>query len=257
MGKAGDVMERISQVSVIMPTYNCACTVEASIRSVLAQTMPDWELLVVDDGSSDETPELIQQMSRADTRVKAFLKAENHGVARARNDGLDWATGKYIAFLDSDDLWEPNKLARQLKVLAETQADLCYTAYDFIGPQGEIVGRQYQVPQKVTYAELLSENVVGLSTVLLRRNALGSLRFEEQWFHEDFSLWLRLLRMGRAFYGISDILTHYRTGGRSSNKLLAAKHRWRILREGEQIPFWSSLVYMFRYGVASARKYLR
>ena len=242
-------------VSIIMPAYNCERTAREAIASVLSQTVLDWELIIIDDYSSDKTMSIVREESQKDKRIHVLRNKVNSGVAVTRNRGLDLAIGQYISFIDSDDLWEPDKLEKQIKCIEGSGADLCYASYDYINLDGSLTGSRYQAPTTTTYEDMLCENSVGLSTVLVNRESLGSLRFESQWFHEDYVLWLRLLRSGKLFCGLSDFLVHNRIGGRSSNKLQAAKYRWKIYRHSERIPFPKALRYFSRYIMNGMRKY--
>ncbi len=242
-------------VTVIMPAYNCVHTVKQSICSILAQTMPDFELLVVDDGSSDQTFDLLMMLKQTDSRMIVLKNECNIGVAATRNRAINLAKGEYIAFLDSDDIWKVDKLQKQITLLKKNNGDLCFTSYEFVDVSGISIRQPpYIVPQKTSYYNMLCENVVGLSTVLVRRDILRNVQFEKEWFHEDYVLWLSLLRMGKTFWGISDVLMTYRMGGRSSNKAKAAKERWKIYRKHENLSFIESLYFFCIYIYNGIRK---
>lgn len=235
-------------VTVIMPAYNCVHTIEQSVLSIMNQTMPNFELLVIDDGSSDQTYDLLIKLKLKDSRIIVLKNECNIGVAKTRNRGINLAKGKYIAFLDSDDLWKSNKLEKQITLLEKNNGDLCFTSYEFVGVSGISINRPpYIVPQKTNYNNMLRENVVGLSTVLVRRDILHDVQFEKDWFHEDYVLWLTLLRTGKTFWGISEVLMTYRMGGRSSDKVKAARERWKIYRKNEKLSLIRSLYFFCIY----------
>ena len=220
-------------VSVIMPAYNCEQTLEAAAASVFSQTVSGWELIIVDDASRDGTAALANNLCARDPRVRLVTNERNLGVAASRNRGIRLAKGDYLAFLDSDDRWQPKKLELQLARLEKTQADLCYTSYQLCDPARPDVIKLYRVPPGIGYRALLKENVIGCSTVLMRARRMPAQGFPCAFFHEDYALWLKLLRSGCRAVGMEEPLVSYRTGGRSSNKLLAAVHRWEIYRRSE------------------------
>ena len=245
-------------VTVIMPAYNSANTIKQSIESVLYQTMTDFELLIIDDGSRDDTFNIISEFARKDSRIKILKNECNLGVAEARNRALDIAMGKYIAFLDSDDYWEKEKLKRQVELLEDKCGDICFTSYRFINTAGIKIKRApYIVPLRVEYHGMLRENVIGLSTALVRRDAIKGLKFDNRWFHEDYVFWLELLRAGKSAWGLQDILVTYRTGGRSSNKLNVARNRWRIYRKQQKLSVMMSFYYFCCYAYNGIKKRIK
>jgi teichuronic acid biosynthesis glycosyltransferase TuaG len=208
-----------SLVSIIMPAYNAGKYVGDSIRSVLAQTYGRLELVVVDDGSTDDTAEVVRAMASADARVR-YIHRENGGQGRARNTGIENSRGPVVAFLDADDLWEPDKLERQLKVLEETGCDLVFgggfiftgddTADEtrtFPAVRGEFGGAEM-------FDRLVEENVIPILSVLVRKEALGAARpfVEERPYQncEDYDLWLTLARRGATFCGTGETQVRYR-----------------------------------------------
>lgn len=245
-------------VSVVMPTYNSINTVERSIESVLYQTMQDFELIIIDDGSHDNTFVIITEMAKKDLRIKILKNDCNIGVAAARNRALKIASGKYIAFLDSDDIWAKEKLKKQIALLEKTDGDICFTSYGFVNTAGIPIRRApYIVPLKIDYHGMLRENVIGLSTALVRLDVLKGVEFDSRWFHEDYALWLLLLRNGKTAWGLQEVLVTYRTGGRSSNKINVAKNRWKIYREHEGLSVIKSLYYFCCYAINGIKKRLK
>ncbi len=239
-------------VSVIMPNHNGARFIEKSIDSALRQSMPDLELLIVDDASTDESPSLLEAALRRDSRAALLRCGQCVGAAQARNLAIERARGEFLAFLDSDDLWHREKLARQLSAIRED--DFCYTSYFLLRRDGISRGI-YRVPPRADYRSLLRENVIGCSSVLLRRTALGHHRMDSRFFHEDYVLWLTLLREGKTAVGIPEPLMGYRAGGRSQDKLSAAAERWRIYRESEGMSVPAALGCLSAYACRGIRKY--
>lgn len=228
-------------VSVIIPAYNAEAFLTEAIQSVLAQTITDWELFIVDDCSTDGTAAISQRFSKQDPRIISIRNESNLGAAGTRNVGLERAAGKWVAFLDSDDLWHPDKLGKQLWEANETGADLIYSSYCMFREETH-QRTNYMVPVAVDYEHLLRENVIGCSTVLLRREALGSRRFRTNTYHEDYALWLELLRDGVRARGCREVLVDWRIReqARSFNKWSAAQHRWEIYRRVEKLPLYKA-----------------
>ncbi len=246
-------------VSVIMPAYNSERFIEAAIRSVIAQTVTDWELLVIDDGSNDSTCKIVERLAENDSRIVLIKNPENLGVAKTRNRGFDLCRGEYVALLDSDDVWYPNKLEEQLSIVSRDEADLSYCSYAIVDENGKKLKKDYKVPEKIDFDGLLKENVIGCSTVLFSRKILSKHRFETEYFHEDYVLWLDLLREGYLASGSSKTLVNWRyiKDSRSFNKRKSAGNRWRIYREHLGFPFFKSLKYFMFYAFASIKKYIR
>ena len=241
------------KISVIMPAYNAAAYIEEAIRSVAHQTFGDWELIVVDDCSKDETVQIVTTLAGEDSRIHLICRAENSGgAAIVRNQAIAMARGEYVAFLDSDDAWLPEKLEHQLSVIGDHA--LCYTSYAIMDAAGEQSRPDYLVPASVTFESLLNENVIGCSTVLMRRELA---KFETEYFHEDFILWLSLLRDGNTAVGCPEVLSKWRLieTSRSFNKFKAAKNRWRIYRGYLHLPLLTSLKAFLNYMFAGLRKY--
>ena len=245
-------------VSVIMPCYNAEAYLDEAITSVAAQTVADWELMILDDGSTDGSREIAARWAASDPRIRLLENPENLGAARTRNRGLDLASGTWIALLDSDDIWRPEKLQLQLSLAERSGAELIYSSYSLF--REDRPGRSaYLVPPKVDYKGLLKENVIGCSTVLLRRDALGDKRFPLDVYHEDYALWLELLRSGVRAAGCTEILADWRISpdSRSHDKRDAAKNRWIIYRRAEKLPLPKALRCFASYAVRGVSKHKR
>ena len=225
------------RVSVIMPTYNCGAYIEDSIRSVINQTMRDWELLVVDDCSTDNTPE-VMKLFASDERIRYMKLEKNSGPAGARNYGLDHASGEYIAFLDSDDLWLPDKLEKQLAFMERQGARISCTAYEAISEQGERLNRVVKPFKKADYDLVLyTGNCLGNSTVVYEREVFADIRVPEIRKRNDFALWLQLLKKETYAYGMDEIFMQYRVreNSVSSGKKSLFRYHWQLYKEIENL----------------------
>ena len=244
-------------VTVIMPAYNAERFLEEAVASVVNQTVTDWELLILEDCAKDGTLALAQALAARDSRITVLPNKENMGVARTRNRGFDLARGKYVALLDSDDVWHPEKLEKQIARLEETGADLSYTSYAIVDVEGNKCKADYLVPEVVTYKSQLTKNAIGCSTVMLRGSLLDQYRFATDYYHEDYVLWIQLLRDGHKADGCREILTDWRyvENSRSFNKVKAAKNRWRIYRDYLKMPLHERLCAFAVYAVTSVIKY--
>ena len=206
-------------VSVIMPAYNAGRHIAESVESVLAQTFGDWELVVVDDGSADDTGEVVARFASKESRVR-YVRRPNGGQAAARNTGLGEARGPFVAFLDADDLWLPEKLAAQIAVMERTGVDLVYTDGYFFSEDGAASAdeRFNILPGEARGVEmfrtLFTSNRIGTLSVLVKREALDAVGlFDESRAYqncEDYDLWLRLAKWGAGFYGMAEKLMRYR-----------------------------------------------
>lgn len=245
-------------VSVIMPAYNAERFIEKAIASVLSQTYTDWELLILDDCSTDRTAEIAERFSEADSRIRLLRNPKNLGVAITRNIGFDAAGGRWVALLDSDDVWRGDKLEKQLAVAEKTGADIIYCSYALIDESGAHQS-DFVVPETTSYDAMLKESVLSCSTVMLRRGILTEHRFSPDCYHEDYAFWLKLLRSGYRAAASREILADYRIveGSRSDNKLRSARNRWRIYRRVERLSFAKSLRAFAAYAVNGVVKYRR
>lgn len=246
-------------VSVIVPAYNASAYIEETMRSVMAQTMTDWELIVIDDCSSDGTFGIAEIVSSTDSRIRVYRNEQNSGVSRTRNRGLDLARGMFIAFLDSDDIWYPEKLERQIGRLNQTGAQICCSSYEIIDASGTNTRADIIVPEQLDLNLLLKENVILCSSLLIRSEALRDTRFTTAFYHEDYAFELQLLRQGCRAVGCREPLVKWRyiANSRSFNKWNSAKNRWKIYRDYLHLPLGKSAYYFIHYTCAGLRKYLR
>jgi teichuronic acid biosynthesis glycosyltransferase TuaG len=245
-------------VSVIMPAYNAERFIRQAINSVRAQTFEDWELIVVDDCSTDETASVAEGLAHEDNRISVVRNGHNSGVSRTRNRGIDLSKGEFIALLDSDDYWNPKKLDKQLGLIRKEQADIAYCSYAIVDERGNKKANDFIVPSVATFDGTLVQSVMSCSTVLIRRSSLGSQRFSSEVCHEDLALWLDLLRSGCKAVGNEEVLAAYRIvcGSRTSNRFMSAVHRWDLFRNHLHLPLGTCIGLISRYGWFAVRKYL-
>lgn len=246
-------------VSVIMPARDASAYIEQAIRSVMGQTVTDWELLVLDDCSEDSTRGIVSDLAREDPRIRLYANGTPLGTARTRNAGLALCAGEYVALLDSDDVWHPDKLEKQLALAKKEGAQLVYCSYALVDESGNKGWNDFVVPPDTDVKRMLKENVIGCSTVLLAGQLVKRFRFSEQYYHEDYVLWLDILRSGAKAVGVEEVLVDYRchSSGRSANKFRCAKGRWRIYRSFLGLSVPRSAWYLAHYALAGFRKYRR
>ncbi len=221
-----------------MPVFNAAAWLEQTIACVQAQTHKDWELIAVDDCSSDDSFRLLQEKARADGRIRPVRLTKNAGAARTRNEGIRLAQGRYLAFLDSDDLWKKTKLEKELAFLKERQAAFAFTAYEFGDENGVGNGKIVHVPDTLSYREALSRTVIFTTTVMFDLEKIDrSLIFMPDVKSEDTATWWRILRAGHTAHGLDENLAVYRRprNSLSSNKLEAVRRIWRLYRDQERL----------------------
>ncbi len=234
-------------MSIITALYNCEEYISETINSVLSQNYEKWELLIVDDCSTDNSVEIVKEFIEKDSRIKLYELKRNSGVSVARNKAIEMAKGKYIAFLDSDDLWLPDKLEKQISFMKETNVALTYSAYNVIDEDGHTRG-VFIPPPKVTYTDLLKTCSIGCSTAVYDAGKLGK-HYLKKVGHEDYALWLKLLKKEKNALGITTVLAKYRlvSGSISGNKLKTAKYQWNIYRKVEKLNFMKSFYYFLHY----------
>ena len=242
-------------VTAILAAYNAERFIVESIESVVLQTFADWELIIVDDGSADGTAAIIADYQRRDRRIRVLTHATNRGLAAARNTGLDHARGDMIAFIDSDDVWHPEKTATQIAAMERYQADISYTAYER-RRDGAQRGTIVVVPERVSYRTMLGRNKIAGCTAMVRRSTCGAERMPPVTRGEDHRYWLALLRDGsRTAVGVNQPLARYRVHGDalSANKLVEARYCWKRLREAERLGRCRSLWYFTAYACGALK----
>jgi teichuronic acid biosynthesis glycosyltransferase TuaG len=245
-------------VSIVTPVYRAEKFIGATIESVIAQDYPQWEMIVVDDHSPDDSSEVVQRYASVDPRVKLVRLAKNSGAAMARNAALEAARGRYVAFLDSDDMWLPHKLSTQLAFMDDIKAGLSFTSFRRISQSGDRTGRLIAVPAYVDYTALLKHTVIATSTVIVDTSICGTLRMRKAYL-DDFVLWLELLKRGIVAHGLPLDLARYRVVQQSlsRNKKNSAQHVWRTYRQIEHLGVLRAAWCFMHYACRAWLKYRR
>lgn len=243
-------------VSVVMPNYNGNRFVEEAINSVLSQTFRDFELLIVDDCSTDDSLHTIEKIAQSDERIRVISLNKNVGVADARNIGIRKSKGRYIALLDNDDLWTEDKLERQLAI-AKKGADIVYCSYDFIDEHNNYIKKPFIVPEYTNFSKMLVSSVISCSTSFIKAELMQAHPFNKAFYHEDYVLWMQLLMECKVAYGDKKVLMHYRqvNGSRSNRKANAAIERWKIYRKALHLDIIKSSWAFVRYAINGIIKY--
>jgi teichuronic acid biosynthesis glycosyltransferase TuaG len=240
-------------VSVITPAYNASHFIGQCIESVQAQTFTEWEMLIADDCSKDNTAEIVRSYAKHDPRIKYLRLDKNAGAAGARNYALSRANGRYIAFLDSDDLWLPHKLEKQLAYMQANNFAFTFTSYQAMTEDLKTKLYHVQVPKKISYRQYLRNTVIGCLTVMLDTKKTGPVKMPEIRSSHDMALWLQIMKNGHPAYGQNEVLSTYRevAGSNTAGKWKAAKDVWKVYRNIEKLS-WLYSVYCFAGYVANA-----
>lgn len=234
-------------VSIITPTYNCGPFIAETMDSVLAQSYTDWEMIIVDDCSTDDTRAIVERYQAKDSRFIYHCLEQNSGAAVARTRAMELAKGEYMAFLDSDDLWTPDKLERQLKFMQDHDYAFSCTAYEQIDEQGAPLGKVIKTVPKTDYNRLLLDCPVGNSTVMYSVAKMGKFQVPNIRKRNDDALWLQMLKKEKYIHGMPDVLMRYRirSGSISANKLKVIKYHWILYREIEHLSVLRSCFHIF------------
>ncbi len=248
---------RKTMVSIIVPAYNAEKYIGQTAACVLAQTHADWELLIVDDGSADGTRDAIKRMT--DARIRLIVPKERGGAAKARNAGLCEAKGRYIAFLDADDIWKPDKLEKELQFMRKNDAGFVFTAYEYADENGVGKGKIAHVPKRLCYSEALKNTIIFTSTVLFDTDKIPKeLIFMPDVKSEDTATWWKILRNGHTAYGLDEALVLYRRPALSlsSNKFAAVARVWHLYRKVEGLGIVSSFYNFMFYAIRTVKRRL-
>lgn len=224
-------------VSVIIPVYNSAKYLKRTLESVLAQTYKEIEIVLVDDQSTDNSADIIKKYMRNYSSIVYYLQPHNMGAGYARNKALELSKGQYVAFLDADDIWKPEKIEKQLLLLKKKQGCFCFTAIEMINGRDKVIKGKRKIKEEVNYEFLLSNTMIPTSSVLIDRIVVGDFDMHLRRGGQDYATWLRLLRDGKVAYGIDEALVAYRVDGQSlsSNKFKSVKQLWEIQTHDEGI----------------------
>lgn len=243
-------------VSIIMPCYNAERYIAQSIDSVLAQTYDDWELLVTDDGSTDKSAEIVQGYCAQDNRIQLFKHGNNQGIAKARNTSLSQAKGRFVAFLDHDDLWTPDKLEKQVRCMLDNDYPFTYTSYELIDNSGASLNKTIRTQGVMDYTRYAKNTIIGCGTVVVDKNKVGDFRMPQNDTSDDMALWLGLMRKGFKAYPLDEVLLKYRVTkhSASSNKWKAAKDVWHVYRVNEGMSRLNSFYCFVGYAYNAVKK---
>lgn len=239
-----------------MPVYNGEQYISIAIDSIISQSYINWKLIIVNDGSTDSTNSIVKKFVD-DSRILFVENKGLKGAAGARNYGMSLSDGDFVAFIDCDDIWHPDKLRFQIELMQKEDSDFSYTSYEIIDSDGLNCKQNYIVPERLTLNQLLKENFVGCSTVIVSKKIAAIYRFSTDFYHEDYCFWLRLLNDGHKAVGCVQPLVKWRliAGSRSFNKINSALSRWRIYRKQMKMSFVQSIKYFIFYVFNGICKY--
>ena len=247
-------------VSIVVPVYNAAGYIENAINMVCRQTYKDWELILVDDGSSDNSVEIIESViSSQKKRIRLIKKSVNAGAAAARNTGIDASSGRFIAFLDADDVWKEDKLEKQVAFMEKEGAAFCFHAYEFGDEKANPTGKIVHVPKTLNYRQALSRTIIFTSTVMFDTEKIDmEIIHMPQVPSEDTATWWRILKSGYEAHGLDENLAIYRRPGKSlsSNKLEAIYRIWFLYRNIAGLSVLESLFYFGGWAVRATLRRL-
>lgn len=245
-------------VSIITPSYKSKKFIKETIESVCSQTNQNWEMIIVDDCSPDGSAAYIRQIIERDSRITLIELKQNVGAAEARNKALEIAKGKYIAFLDSDDMWYPSKLEKQIAFMQKNNYVFTFTAYIPISEDGKKEYSIISVPDKIDYTGYCKNTIIGCLTVIIDREMTGDFRMPQIPSSHDMALWLLIMKRGFNAYGLNEVLAKYRlvSTSNTAKKYKAVKDVWRVYREIERLSLVKSVWYFVHYLYNAIKKRL-
>ena len=248
----------MNKISIIMPAYNAEKFIEESIISVINQTYKMWELLVIDDGSTDETLKIVYKLQKKDKRIKVYKNDVNIGVSQTRNYGMKLSEGDWIAFLDSDDIWDIEKLEKQINFSKKINSNFVFSGVKYINREGIDFPGHFDVPKYVSYKSILKQNVISCSSVLINKNLIGDLEMKNDSTHEDFGFWIQVLKEHNYAHGLNEPLLTYRilNDSKSGNKLRSIIMTFNTYRLAG-LNWVQSLYYLIWYIIKSYKKYYK
>lgn len=246
------------KVSIIMPSYNSGKFINESISSVINQTYKNWQLVIVDDCSSDNTEEVIKSYIGQEKRIIYSRLEKNSGAAVARNKALELATGRFIAFLDSDDIWKNDKLEKQIKIMLDNNYPFTFSSYEFMDEEGNKLNKIIKVPNRISYNQYLQNTIIGCLTVVVDTNKVGKFTMVDIKRNQDMATWLKLIKKCKYAYGINENLANYRivNGSITSSKKNAAKSVWNTYRNVEKLNVFYSAFCFIIYAFNGIKKRL-
>jgi teichuronic acid biosynthesis glycosyltransferase TuaG len=245
-------------VSIITPSYNSKNFIKETINSVISQTYEDWEMIIVDDCSKDDSVKFIQELIKDEKRIKLIKLDENIGAAMARNKALEMAQGRYIAFLDSDDIWLPQKLDIQLNFMKENNYAFTFTSYIPFSEDGKEEFSLIQAPKELNYSGYCKNTIIGCLTVIIDKQQVGEFQMPNIKSSHDMALWLLILKRGFNAYGLNESLAKYRlvSTSNTAKKYKAIFDVWKVYREIEKINLIKSSWYFINYLFNAIKKRL-
>lgn len=252
-----------SFVTVVVPIYNAERTLAETLQSVCNQNCDfRYDIILIDDASKDNSLVVAGEFIKKYDNIEIITLSSSSGAAAARNAGLDYATSKYVAFCDSDDVWHPNKLNEQFKFMIENSLAISHTAYCKFEGSAKNVNWERRIvvpPPKTNYKTLLKGNVIGCSTVMLDAEKIGSLRFPDFKLRQDFAFWLDILHSGHMAKSLPKPLVAYRVGNTtlSSNKMVAARYHWLVLSSRNDLGFVAKSLYFMHYFCRAMLKFIK
>ena len=239
-------MQKRPLISIISPAFNSERFIEETIQSVLKQSYNNWELIIIDDASSDKTLEIIDKLAKKEKRIKPISLAQNGGAGIARNTGVKLAKGQYITFLDADDLWKPHKLETQLKFMQEKNNAICFSSYELINEEGKPLPYYIEALPKLTLSKLLKANYIGNLTGMYKVSELGKIKFSTLRKRQDWAMWLMAIKKAEYAFGIKESLAYYRVreNSISSNKIKMLSYNYKVYKQFLGFSTLKSVFYM-------------
>lgn len=243
-------------VSVILPVYNSEKYLRETIDSILQQSYKELEIIIVNDNSTDSSEEIIFEYQKKSTKIKYIKQIKNQGVAVARNTAIEKSTGRFLAFIDSDDIWYSEKLEKQIAMLVENKIGFSFTAIELIDENSCTYKSKRNVKTVVDYKYLLTNTIIATSTVVIDKNVIGSFFMPLMRSGQDYATWLSILRKGFKAYGINESLVKYRVTQHSlsNNKFKSIKQIWYIQKNYENIHFVKRLYNLLAFVIHAVKK---
>jgi glycosyltransferase involved in cell wall biosynthesis len=233
-------------VSIITPNYNSEKFIAKTISSVLEQTYEHWEMIIVDDASTDNSIKIINTFLDKDSRIQLHQLSTNVGAGVARNKAIEVSKGSFIAFLDSDDLWLPKKLEEQISFMNRNKYHFTHTSYEEINENGATTNKIINCKKKMNYAQMLNSNKIGCLTAVYNKDVLGKVYMPNIRKRQDYALWLQILKKEKFVYGIQKNLARYRdrSNSISNNKIEMLQWNWRLYTEVENLSYFRGIYYL-------------
>ena len=243
-------------VSIIMPSFNAGQYLDQSVDSVLKQTFSNWQLIIVDDASTDGSTQRIESKYKNDHRVNVIRMTQNYGAALCRNKALSYSSGRYITFLDSDDIWYPDKLTTQLEFISSNKAGMVFSSYDVMNESKNFI-RKVNASAKVSYKDIISKNPIGCLTVMYDSHKIGKIPMPNIKMRNDWGLWIKIIRQSGSAFSTSESLAALRKHKKSltSNKFIAVYYSYILLRNFNKFSIFQSIkgvLYQLSYSISKA-----